>query len=254
MNLRLAGTLSLLAVSGCESEEQVAAEMELALQDANEVLVEALLSAEILGQPLEPAGTLRHGSACGCPCLEQIGVALPTITQLDYDLAACVPTSGLLPTLLAGHAVVEFDGAEADVTWDSLLVGLDQPVTGSLFGGVELGDPAVLSPQGELAVGERQSALDLRLTLEGDGLRLSGQVTVAAEEPRVLELRDLVLSGQDLAGACPRPSAGTAALLHPKRERKDSVVRFLPDGQVLVERDGRESQPTDWCAYASARW
>jgi hypothetical protein len=250
MNIRSVAILA-LGASGCESEEQVAADMERALQDSHEAMVEVLLSTEVLSHLLEaPGTTLRHGGpGCGCPCYEQIGVGLPSILSLDYDLNGCIPSSGRLPSLLAGHAVLEFDGSEAGVTWDSLSLGLDQAVSGSLSGTVE---PGVLSPTGTLTIGERET--DFALTVElGDPLRIEGEVTAQVDDPRILQLTEVELSLGSLVN-CVSPTSGTATLVHPKRERKSTVVRFGEGGQTVVERDGRTSQPTDGCRYASARW
>jgi hypothetical protein len=259
-------TSLLLTLAACESEQQVAEDMERALSESNTALLGALLASESLAHVYdEPDTTARHGEPlCGCPCIERVGLEPPWLLTLDYAETGCVPETGLLPTALSGHAVVEFDGSECQVTWGGLLFALEHPVSGELGGGVS-SDGRALSPRGELTVGAENSSsatfsldlevqLDVQDGLEG-GLTLDGEVTVAHAEPRQILFEGVHLTYTDLQPPCPTPSAGSVTQVH-EREKKSSTIRFggAGDGFVTVERDGRVSQPTDWCGYTSQLW
>jgi hypothetical protein len=254
-SVRLPFRTSLLLLVACESEKQVAADMERALSESNTALLGVLVASESLSHVYdEPDTTARHGEPlCGCPCIERVGLEPPWLLTLDYAEEGCVPETGLLPTVLSGHAVVEFDGAECQVSWGELMFALEHPVSGELGGAVS-SDGRSLSPQGELTVGDQTLtlALDVRLDLES-GLTLDGEVTVAHPEPRMLVFEGVHLDYQDLQPPCPTPSAGSITQVH-EREKKSSVLQFSGDGLVTVERDGRVSQPTDWCGYTSELW
>jgi hypothetical protein len=79
---------------------------------------------------------------------------------------------------------------------------------------------------------------------------------VPTGDERVLRFDAVTLPLPDIGPPCPRPSAGTATLVHPKSEKNDAIVDFADpgDGFVTVTRDDRASEPTDFCAYKSELW
>lgn len=249
----------------------MALDMERSLLDSSTALVGALLATEILvhvdDAPDSGEGTslrrkpYRHGGpSCGCPCIERADGPPPYIVTLDYDVFGCVPESGLLPTLLTGHAIVEFDGTDARVTWDGLQFSTDSHgVFGELEGSVSSGagalPPGELQAQGELTIGPETQKLTLQAQLDEVGLTLDGEVQLAHDEPRPILFEGVKLPYERMGLPCPTPVAGTATQVH-ERERKSSVVRFGEPGEgtVTVERQDRISQPTDWCGYRSELW
>jgi hypothetical protein len=256
-------TSLLLLLVACESEEQVAADMERALSESNTALLGALLASESLAHVYdEPDTTARHGEPlCGCPCIERVGLEAPFLLTLDYAETGCVPETGLLPTVLSGHAVVEFDGAECQVTWGGLMFALEHPISGELGGGVS-SDGRALSPRGELTIGPTTMSLDIEVQLDLEsGVTLDGSVTLSHSssekdwEPRQILFEGVHLTYQDLQPPCPAPSEGTVTQVH-ERDKKSSIIHFgaAGEGFVTVERDGRVSQPTDWCGYTSELW
>ncbi|MEZ4241223.1 MAG: hypothetical protein R3F59_34700 [Myxococcota bacterium] len=253
--------LSLLA--GCESEAEIAAEMERSLVDANQGLVGVLVATEVMHLvDATPSTTVRHSTTgCGCPCVAKVGDTPPYIVTLDYPTFGCIPDSGLIPTSLAGHTVLDADGATCDVTWDGLLLALEHEVTGDLQGEASADHVA---PKGELTVGPWTATLDLDVAIAPDALTIDGDVTSTRkgdDEPRTVSYRGVRLPRETILGQCPAPDDGTAALHHPGwpdkgKEAKDVVVKFAQPGggSVTVERDDRVSEPTDWCGYTSSLW
>ena len=259
--------LSLLPLIACESGERVALDMERALVETNTAIVGALLASEVLTHVYEdPDTTLRHtGSTCGCPCIQRIGDFTPYILTLDYPIGGCVPQSRLLPTALTGHAVVEFDGAEGRVTWDSLLFALEHEVTGEMMGEVSP-DGSLVSPRGALTIGDQTMEIAVDALVdpsEGGGITFDGEVTTAphtsaGDEPgevRAVVFEALSLPYSALSPPCPRPASGSATHVH-EREKKSALIQFDEpgDGFVTVQRDDRVSEPADFCAYASELW
>lgn len=241
----------------CESEEEIAAEMERALRDGNTALVGVLLAAETLSHVHEPtATTARHDpDACGsCPCLTRTGLATgPFTLELDYGDSGCLPTSGLVPTALSGHATLSWDGTTATATWNGLLFGLDEPVAGSLSGEVEDDGTTVrLSATGEPAIGAQSFDLDVDLEILGE-VRIDGTVVVPGRPASRLAFDDATIPLDAIGAPCPTPAAGMVRLENPEDTDKDVVVDFAKpgDGNVTVVRDDRVSEAVDWCAFRS---
>jgi hypothetical protein len=248
-----------MALVGCESEQEVAADMERALREANVAVLGALVSAELLTHVYdEPDLQGRHGyDVCGCPCTERFGTSAPYILTLDYNPSGCVPESGLLPTAMAGHAIVDFDGTDSNLSWDGLQFALEHPVDGELEGKVTPSDERVaIEALGTVTIGDEQITVDLDVSIDEAGVTLDGVATVASADPRPLSFRDVVLEWDDISPPCPAPGVGTATLENPDRKSKDVIVDFARpgDGFVEVTRDGRVSESADWCAYTSDLW
>ena len=254
----LVASLALMVLVGCESDEEIAQDMERSLREANVALLGALVSAEVLVHVYEePDRELRHGyEICGCPCTERIGSAAPYVMTLDYDPAGCVPESGLLSTAMAGHATVDFDGNECNVSWDGLKFALEHDVTGALKGTVVETDRTTIEARGVVEVGDQGISLDLRLVVDARGLTLDGEATVASDDPRPITFRGVELEFDEIAPPCPAPTVGSVTRANLDNEKKDVVISFADpgDGFVKVERDGRVSESADWCAYTSDLW
>jgi hypothetical protein len=244
-------------LAACESETEIAAEMERALTDSNQAMVGVLLAAEVMHQVSTPPDTaVRHGGAeCGCPCTERVGEGASFVMSLDYDEFGCVPESQLLPTSLAGHAILEFDGSDCGITWDQLVLGLEHAVSGDITGPAS---SSKVSPRGTLTVGPWTGDLEVDVALGGEALVIDGEVTSkgADGERRTVRFDGVRLPRGSILGQCPTPDDGEVTLLHPKNDKKDVVVRFAHPGggQVTVVRDERVSEATDWCGYASRLW
>jgi hypothetical protein len=248
----------MLLLAACESEADIAAEMERALADSSQAMVGILLSTEVMHQvSVPPAATVRHGpDECGCPCTDRVGAGASFVMTLDYADLGCVPVSQLLPTSLAGHAVLEFDGSECGITWDQLVLGLEHAVSGDVTGPAS---GSSVSPRGKLTIGPWTGTLDVDVAMEDDALFIDGEVTSKQpddDEPRTVRFDGVRLPRAAILGQCPTPDDGEATLLHPKNDQKNAVVRFAHpgDGQVTVVRDERVSAATDWCGYTSPLW
>ncbi|MEQ1504796.1 MAG: hypothetical protein ABMB14_21345 [Myxococcota bacterium] len=243
-------------LAGCVSDAEIAAEMERALGDASEAMVEVLVSTEVLDQVDDPPDVtlrdVRHGGdACGCPCTERLGGGIPYVLTLDYSQYGCVPASGLVPSAITGHAVLDYDGQDCRVTWDGLQLSLEHDVTGELGGEVSGG---VVAAAGDLAIGPRDAGIDLSVEVGEDGLTIDGEVTASGADPRPIRFEGVNLPRSAVAGRCPTPDAGTATLVDADHPDRSAVIRFGPGGAVTVERGDRVSEDTDWCSYASPRW
>lgn len=232
----------------CESEQVVVAEMERGLRATNDAIQASLVTAELFGQVLAPPDTtLRHATNCGCPCSEKAG-NLPFVLTLDYAPEGCLPDSGLLPVVVSGHAVLDWDGASAGVTFDLLTVsGL--PISGAPE--VEVGASGAettLRATGPLTVGGTQVELDQELVIDADGLSIDGTAVVDGQEPLALE--GVRIPWEGLAPPCPAPTDGTATL----RADPEVLIRLgrPGDGVVTVERRSRVSEQTDLCTYRAA--
>lgn len=249
--------LPALLLAGCESEAEVAAEMERGLLSTNEAVAAALFATEALAPVVEPVETpvARHGTACGeCPCVTLTGLATgPHQLTLDYE-PGCVPTSGLLPTLLSGHTEIAWTGAEAMVAWANLVVRLEDPVAGTLGGPVVLeADGTVIDAAGAFSIGEQGYDLDVTVVVDDEGVTMDGTVDVRGPKFGAVDLDGVVLTYDGIRSACPTPDAGTATLRNVEKPDKDVVVDLAGSGTVTVERDGRLSEAVDLCAYATDR-
>ncbi|MEQ1565698.1 MAG: hypothetical protein ABMA64_08675 [Myxococcota bacterium] len=256
--------LALWFLSACESQRTVAEEMERGLGESNDAVLAALLSGELLVHvdgPVAPTTPVRHDpSACGCPCLSRVGDNVPYVQTLDYATLGCIPTTGMLPTALSGHVVlvVEDDG-ECDASWQDFTFALEHEVSGTFSGrSVAEGVGWRMAALGALEVGPRTFDLDLDLVTDAGGVHVDGTVSVGpapAGDPRQVVLRDVFVPFDAIGAPCPRPSAGTATLTDGDEAQDVSVVFDRPgDGFVVVQRKGRESEPADFCAYASELW
>ena len=233
---------------GCESEETVVSEMEQALYDSQTALAVQLLSTELLSHTLsEPTSTTlyRHDPAA-CPGIERSGESPPFVLTLDYGDSGCVPESGLVPSSMSGHAVLEYDGARADVTFDVFEVGLGNEVSGSLSG-ILSDDGAQIQLEADLTAGGYAVTLDTTTVL-GERVQLEGVATVSAGIPLTLE--SLELPWERIAPPCPAPEAGHTHLT----ATTDVEVDFAAPGGgfVTVTRKGRVSESVDVCGYRSS--
>ena len=245
--ISLLSSLALLAA--CESEQLVASEMEQALFDAQAAVAGQLLASEILSHTLdEPTtgattNTYRHGGENCCPCIERIGEGVPSILTLDYGDIGCVPESNLIPSSLAGHAILEYDGNGAEVTFDDLEVGRDHLITGALEGTLSE-DGSKIALIATLEAGSHQVEIEAT-SLIGDVVRLDGSAVVSGGGSLVL--RGLELPWERIGPPCPVPESGHAVLT----ATAEVDVDFAEPGAgfVTVSRKGRVSESVDWCRY-----
>jgi hypothetical protein len=248
-----------MVLAGCESDEEVAADMERSLREANVALVGALLSAEMMGHVYdEPDRQLRHGyEICGCPCTQRIGTEAPFVMTLDFDPNGCVPESGLVSTALAGHATLDFDGTQVSLSsWDNLMFALEHEVGGDLKGSVTTDEVTAIEVHGPLDIGPESITLELQMVVDEVGITIDGTATVASDDPRPVTFDEVALTYEEISPPCPAPSTGSATLVNSEKDDKNVVIAFSEPGEgfVKVARDDRVSEAADWCAYASELW
>ena len=244
----------LLFLFGCESEALIASEMEQVLFDGQAVVSTQLIALEVLSHTFDEStvgtttGTLRHGSSCGCPCIERIGDTPPYILNLDYGTQGCLPLSGLLPGSLAGHVVLEHDGRITSATFDGLQLGLEHEIGGTLEGTVNPDVSEIVLSNPQLEASHYQVSLDTTTTIDADaGLRIDGAASVAGDSPSELTAEGVELPWDEIPPPCPSPSGGRMTL---SAKAEVSVDFGDPgDGLVTVVRKGRISQPTELCGY-----
>jgi hypothetical protein len=243
-------------LAGCESNETVVAEMERAIAASNVGIAAALVATEILGHTHDvPDTTLRHptGTEYGCPgVLDFAGATDNFSVTLDYAIGGCAPDTGLVPTVVAGHAGLQWDGTRTTATFDQLFVDLDNAVTGTLGGPVELlSDSLVAGPTGTVTIGPSTVDLDLHVAFDDTSVSIDGDVTVLDDDSPIT-FDGVVVLRTDIALPCPTPSEGTATLTG---DKKDVIVRLAEPsvGVVTAERGNRVSEAADLCspAYAS---
>lgn len=243
--------LLLAAMVGCTSETRVVLEMERALILSNVAIAAELVTTEILvrsraepSPPPEKTQPLRHGESCGCPCIERIDAGGITVTTLDYPGTGCVPTSGLVPTTLSGHAVLEDDGATAEVTLGALTLGRVHAIEGSI-GGAPLTGGGTSQVVADLQLADHSIQLDCAIVWDPDRtVRLDGIVTIDGE---ALGLDDMAIPVDDIAPPCPSPTTGVATL----RGSPPVTVTFGADATADVRRRNRVSAGVDLCGYRS---
>lgn len=246
-------TWPLLLLIGCESEALIAAEMEQVLFDGQAVIATQLVALEVLSHAFDETtigtttGTQRHGSSCGCPCTERVGDTPPYIVSLDYDELGCLPLSGLLPSNMAGHVVLEHDGQTTSATFDGLQLGLTHQIEGTLEGTVSPDVSEIIISNAQIEAGSYTVSLDTTTTIDDDGLQLHGGAQVAGEAPAPIEITDLQLPWDEIPPPCPSPSSGRMRLSASTEVEVDFASPG--DGLVTVTRKGRISQPTDFCGY-----
>jgi hypothetical protein len=242
-----------LALVGCESNDTVVAEMERAISASNVGIATALVATEILGHTHDPPDTLlRHplGTTYGCPgVLDFAGTNDNFSVTLDYATGGCAPDTGLVPTLIAGHAGLQWDGTRSNATFDQLVVDLDNAVTGTLAGPVEiLADALSVEPSGTLTVGPSTVELDLHVVVDATRVTIDGDATVVDDDAPIT-FDGVVVLRTDIAPPCPTPNEGVATLAG---DKKDVIVRLAEPsvGMVTAERGNRVSEAADLCSAA----
>ena len=237
----------LVALGGCASEATVVQDMEETLRATQVVVAAQLVATELLVQALadpEPEPGLRHGDGCGCPCIERIGEGAPLVVEVDYPNTGCLPTSGLIPNTLSGHAVLTYDGDNVTVGFDALALGGGHPVAGTLNGEPAL-DGSSFGVDADLTMGTHTVALATETVLNvDDQLTIGGSATV---EGASFEVRGVQLPWAKLAPPCPTPVGGTVE--RQSSPRVDVDFASPGDGSVTVHRRRRASDAVDYCAY-----
>ena len=128
----------------------------------------------------DAAGAIRARLVAGDPCDVVILPATMLQALADEEIVqraslaslGCVPTSRLLPTALTGHAVVEFDGTEGRVAWQSVQFALEHAVVGDVEGSVSA-DASEIAPTGELTIGPETMSLDLQARIDENAREVS---------------------------------------------------------------------------------
>ncbi|MBX2798579.1 MAG: hypothetical protein KTR31_12935 [Myxococcales bacterium] len=238
-------------LTGCANEAQIVADMEQALFDSQAAVAVQLLATEMIAHTFDepsdtPTTTLRHGESCGCPCIERIGDEPPYILTLDYPDGGCVPLTGLVPGSLSGHAVLEYDGSMASVTFDGLEVGLGNVLTGTVQGGPP--GEAMFPVRADMTAGDYAVTLNTETGLsEATGLFVDGTATVDEAE---VQLSAIDLPWDEIPPPCPSPASGQATRLG----GPDVTVDFADpgNGRVTVARRSRVSDAVDYCGYRTS--
>jgi hypothetical protein len=237
----------LLAACG-EDEELVISEMERALRGANAAMVAELVTLELLDYTFEdPDNQLRHGELCGCPCVDRVGAPPdPYVLTLEYD-AGCLPQSSLLPSVLSGTAVLDWDGTTAHVTLPDLVLGLEHEVRGTIDAAITDGVPRRVEATASLTIGDLTVDHLTTVDLSDDDIVFDGTISTELAEAADLSLAAVRLMRSDIGGACPDPTSGTATLA----ADPEVVLDFgTPGGGfVLLTRDNRTSEKVDFCQY-----
>ncbi|MFT4627955.1 MAG: hypothetical protein ACI8PZ_006649 [Myxococcota bacterium] len=236
----------LLAWLGCGGEDRAVAEMERALEATNDALSVTLVAHELFRHLADEGGGTRHGTAFGCPALEQTGPDASHVLLLDYPPTGCV-ASELLPPRVAGHVWLDVtgdDGALARV--ETASVG-GEPLTGELEATVRAdGETVRLTLRGPLEVGAVSVDLDVDVHVVDFGaLTVDGTVDTLGG---TLRLREVVLEPEDVHGPCPVPSAGRATW---SRDRE--VTLALGERDVPAE-SGRFVGTGSLCRYIAPFW
>jgi hypothetical protein len=246
--------VGLLALVGCESNDMVVAEMERAISASNVGIASALVASELLGHTHDVPDTfLRHptGSQYGCPgVLDFQGTTDNFSVTLDYATNGCIPDTGLVPTVVSGHAGLHYAGGETSATFDQLFVDLDNAVSGTLGGAVSQVDTTVTAdPSGTLTVGPSTVDLDLHVVIDSEGITLDGDATVVDDEDDPVSFDGVFILRTDIVPPCATPSVGDATLTGGK---KDVIVHFAEPGSgfVTAERGNDVSEQVDLCALA----
>ena len=243
-----------LAIVACEPEDLIVYEMEQALYDSQTAVALQLVGTELISHAFDEtdtgttSSTYRHDGGSCCPCTDRAGEAPPYILTLDYDEGGCVPDSGLIPSSLAGHAIVEFDGTTAEVTFDGLEVGIDNLITGSLSGTpspdlTQIDVVASMEASGYAADLTATTLIDPDVRIEIDG-------EAVVTDARPLTLAGLQIPWERIAPPCPTPEAGHATL-----EAESTVdVDFADPGAgfVTVSRKKRVSESVEYCGYRTS--
>jgi hypothetical protein len=250
--------VGVIALTGCVSEEFVAAEMERALEATNVALAAGLVAAEVLSHVHDTPDTLlRHpgGEAFGCPGVQDWAGAADNfaVTLVYGDLIGCIPDSALVPTLISGHAGLQWSGTEATVTWDQMHVDVDVPVSGPLRGPVQVLGAAAdvdLEALGTLTVGPSTVDLALGAGITAEGITFDGDATVQDGTPDPLHFESVFVLQGDIAPPCPTPSSGVVRL---DGDGEEVVIDFADPGGglVRVQRGRKSSESVDLCAYRS---
>jgi len=243
--------IALTGLVACGVDDDVVAEMERSLYASQGAIAAELIAAEVLlNTHTAPDDVLRHGDSCGCPCIERDAATAPYTVSLDYADTGCLPLSGLIPSLLSGHAAVDWDGSLATVTFDGLEVGLDYPVSGTLSGS-PASDGSAVQLEGDLVLGDWQATLDTRATLHDDAILLDGTVEVGGTHTGVVTFEAMSLRWRDIAPPCPAPVAGASVLTGAQHAVRVDYAD-PGDGYVTVTRGNRHSDGVDFCAYRTA--
>ncbi len=227
------------------------AEMERALRTAHHGMAVQLLTLELAGHIFdEPDNQLRHGTSCGCPCLDRTGAPPePYTLALEYGQPGCLPQSAVLPAVLGGVAHVAWEPDRADVTFDGLELDLEHAVGGAMSATVrQEGDQLIVEATGDLEIGPFSTSHDTRIVYSPTTVSVDGGVAVDdGQQSSDLTWSELVLPTAEIGGDCPAPQAGTAMLTgHPNVQ-----IDFANPGAgaVLLTRGTRVSEPILYCGY-----
>ena len=256
-----------LILTGC-SKTDVAAEMEASLESTNHAIGIALIVADIasyhLDSPAEiPTGATsgdtgdtgvldvrRHGEIGPCPGLFALS---DDLIEIDFG-TGCLPSSGLMPVVVAGATLVERRGDNFDGEFDTYAINLSHFITGSMTGtttGVE-GDLDI-SATFEIAATDGESELtasgSVTADFANDEVVLNGEV-ILEDGGRVKQtLKNVRLKLSDIPGECPEPASGKATA---HRDTEAVVDYGRPGGgQVTVALGNRTSDDVRLCAFDS---
>jgi hypothetical protein len=230
----------------CGAEDRAVVEMERSLQATNDAIGAALVAHELFRHLERPVGGTRHGTAFGCPVLEQTGPDASHVLLLDYPVEGCVASS-LLPPSMAGHVwmdVTAMDGALARV--DSAVVG-GQPLSGAVMGSVERRESSLdVVLDGRVSIGEVEVELALTVSVEDYGaMTLDGRADIGQDW---LRLRDVVIGPEDVIGRCAVPSSGRVTWFG------DREVELELGASRVPTQAGRFVGEGDLCLYAVPFW
>lgn len=262
--MRLRTTL-LLALSACQGN--VADEMEAALRISNDSLAVALLASEGAAladvQPgpepttttTSPPGT-RHGAPTNCPGITRSDQADGTF-EITASYGLCVSDSGLVPTTLGGQLILDGSGDRAEVDYSQLSVKSARLVDGAASVARAESEDAWMV-EGTLRLPKTAQLDELRATMEilvdhgiEDEVGFDGTIDIDGPNGTAsVKLDGVVLHLVDIPGECATPREGLATVGKNPSIEVDYADAHL-DGDVVVKRRARTSNPTSLCAFAS---
>ncbi len=246
----------MLALAACTTEAEAIAEMEAALTATSATVDIALVLSELTwyatSPPSAPTSALRH-SGLGCPAISRFGPSdIEFETTLDYPPDGCIPTTGWIPDLLAGHAVAAVSDENSKVNWSFLefQIGLRRAVESPGLAGSLATDGVTFEAtlSGDLSVDGMDVALDaLHMTNDGERVTVDGSATVDDIPVTVI---NLLLEQDDVLGPCPVPREGRAEATP---GAKPVTIDFDAGGPDLVDvtRGRRQATAEPFCDHAS---
>ena len=107
---------------------------------------------------------------------------------------------------IAGHAGLKWDGTRSTATFTDLYVDLDNAVTGTLGGPVDLlVTSLVLEPTGTLTVGPSTVEMDLHIAFDDTSVTIDGDATVLDDDSPIT-FDGVVVLRSDISPPCPTPN------------------------------------------------